>query len=268
MRLQVVLPNESAVGRRQLQEITRAADALGYHTAWLPDHILPPGEYGSTYGGVLEPLVTLGHLAGTTTSLRLGTSVLILPLRDPFLLAKQIATIDRLSEGRVILGVGIGWVESEFSALGMDFRTRAARTDEALELIRHLQTTDGPFRGRFYAYEHGVFEPKPERPVPVMVGGVSDAAMRRAARLADSWQGFAIDAEKFAERVGFLRQHTDRHVEVGTRTEWRGGVDELVAEAEAFAAAGADHLAVHFGEPDVYVDRMSTAIHAIRRQLG
>lgn len=267
MRLQVVLPNESAIGRRQLQEITRAADALGYHTAWLPDHILPPGDYGSTYGGVLEPLVTLGHLAGTTTNIRLGTSVLILPLRDPFLLAKQVATIDRLSEGRVTLGVGIGWVESEFTALGMDFRTRAARTDEALELFRHLQTADGPFRGRFYAYEQGVFEPRPDKPVPIMVGGVSDAALRRTAKLADSWQGFAIDAAKFTERVGFLRQLTDRKIEVGTRTQWRSGADELVAEAAAFAAAGADHLAVHFGDPDAYVDRMSTAIHAVRRAL-
>jgi probable F420-dependent oxidoreductase len=219
-----------------------------------------------TYGGVYEPLVTLGHLAGTTTNIRLGTSVLILPLRDPFLVAKQVATIDQLSDGRMTLGVGIGWEESEFAALRADFSTRAARTDEAIELIRHLFSAGaGPFEGRFYGFETGFFEPRPERPVPVMVGGTSNAALRRAAWLADSWQGFGIDAGKFTERVAFLRQQTDRPIEVGTRTAWDTSLNDLVAEARTFADAGAEHLAIHFGDPETYVERMSAAIHAINR---
>ncbi|WP_279579355.1 TIGR03619 family F420-dependent LLM class oxidoreductase [Fodinicola feengrottensis] len=255
-------------GRCSCREITRAADALGYHTAWLPDHVLPPGPYGMTYGGVYEPLVTLGHLAGTTTNIRLGTSVLILPLRDPFLVAKQVATIDRLSEGRVTLGVGIGWEESEFTALRSDFGTRAARTDEAVALLRHLFAAGaGPFEGTFYGFEDGFFEPRPDHPVPIMVGGTSDGALRRVARLADSWQGFGIDAPKFAERVAFLKQQTDRPIAVGTRTAWDTSLDDLISAAVGFAAAGAEHLAIHFGEPEGYVERMSAAMHGITGAL-
>jgi len=137
VRLDVVLPNEAAdADPRRLADLARQAEELGYDTAWLPDHLLPPAEYGPVYGGVYEPLVTMGWLAAATTRIRFGTSVLVLPLRSPFAVAKQAATLHRLSGGRVVLGVGIGWDEREFTAVGADFRTRAARTDEGLRLLR------------------------------------------------------------------------------------------------------------------------------------
>ncbi|WP_406215774.1 TIGR03619 family F420-dependent LLM class oxidoreductase [Streptomyces canus] len=270
MKLQVVLPNETAgADPRQLAELARQAEDLGYDTAWLPDHLLPPGEYGPVYGGVLEPLVTLGWLAAATGRIRLGTSVLVLPLRSPFVVAKQVATLHALSGGRITLGVGIGWDEREFTALGADFGSRAARTDEAIALLRHLfEVGRGPFEGRWYGFEAGVFEPRPVGPVPVMTGGVTDAALRRAARCADVWQGVGLDPKAFGERLAYLRAHTcDRTVSPGTRLDWSAPnrtPGEAARIAEAFRSAGAEHLAVHFGAPDGYAHRMAAFARAAR----
>jgi probable F420-dependent oxidoreductase len=197
--LEVVLPDESPdIAPGTFVELAETAERLGYRTLYLPDHLLPPASYGDTYGGVYEPLVTLAHIAARTSAIRLGTSVLVLPLRSPFVVAKQVATLDRLSGGRAVLGVGVGWDRTEFAAVGADFATRGARTDEAIALLRHLFRDGGAFHGRFHHVEQGVFAPVPAQPVPIMVGGTSEAALRRAAALADEWQGFAIDAARFA----------------------------------------------------------------------
>ncbi|MFF7278945.1 TIGR03619 family F420-dependent LLM class oxidoreductase [Streptomyces griseorubiginosus] len=272
MKLQVVLPDESAgADPRGLVDLVQRAEDLGYDTVWLPDHILPPDAYGPVYGGVLEPLVTLGWLAAVTTRIRLGTSVLVLPLRSPFVVAKQVATLHALSGGRFTLGVGIGWDAREFAAVGADFGSRAARTDEAIALLRQLfRVGGGPFEGRFYGFDTGVFEPRPDAHIPVLTGGVTDAALRRAARLADLWQGVGLDPTAFGERLASLRALAgDRAVSPGTRMDWPGtgrtadGSSEAARTAaacraaEAFRTAGAEHLAVHFGDPDRYADRMT-----------
>ena len=130
VELQVVLPDESAtMPPERLVELAIAAEDLGYGTAWLPDHLLPPGEFGSTYGGVYEPLVTIGYLAARTTRIRFGTSVLVLPLRSPYVVAKQAATLHRLSGERIVLGLGAGWAKEEFAAVGAVFEERGRRTD-------------------------------------------------------------------------------------------------------------------------------------------
>jgi probable F420-dependent oxidoreductase len=274
VKLQVVLPNETAgADPRRLVDLARRAEDLGYDTAWLPDHVLPPGEYGPVYGGVLEPLVTLGWLAAATSRIRLGTSVLVLPLRSPFVVAKQVATLHALSGGRITLGVGIGWDAREFTAVGADFGSRAARTDEAIALLRHLfRVGRGPFEGRWYGFDTGVFEPRPRGAVPVMTGGVSDAALRRAARYADVWQGVGLDPTAFGERLARLRARTgDRTVSPGTRLDWSAPdrtADDAARTAEAFRAAGAEHLAVHFGAPDTYADRMTDFARAVRHSAG
>lgn len=258
MRIDVVLPNESATADPEtITELAVTAEGLGYHTAWLPDHVLPPANYGpDRYGGVYEPLITLAYLAARTTRLRLGTSVLVLPLRNPFVVAKQVATLQRLSRGRAVLGVGIGWDAVEFANVGADFTDRAGHTDEAITLIRHLFTTDEPFHGPRFGFRTGVFEPRPVGQVPIMVGGVSNAALRRAGRLADEWQAVNLDPDRFQERVAYLRRHATREVSVGTRITWSGDLDPA-AVATGWSSAGADHLAVHFGAVDGYRDRMT-----------
>ncbi|WP_202918965.1 TIGR03619 family F420-dependent LLM class oxidoreductase [Saccharothrix deserti] len=262
MDLEVVLPDESAAMEpHRLAELAAAAEKTGYRTAWLPDHLLPPGRYSpERYGGVYEPLVSLSYIAAHTSTIGLGTSVLVLPMRNPFVVAKQAATLDRLSGERLTLGVGIGWDRTEFTAVGADFHTRGARTNEAIALLRHLFHGDGPFEGRFYGYETGVFEPRPRRRIPIMVGGTSEPALRRAATLADEWQAVGLSPAQFAEHVARLRDLSDRVVKPTTRIAWHGGTAELakaVDEAHAFADAGAAAVAVWFSPDDGFADRMA-----------
>ncbi len=261
MRLEVVLPDESpTMPARRIADLARAAEDLDYDTAWLPDHILPPDAYGAVFGGVYEPLVTIGHLSATTRRLRLGTSVLVVPLRDPFVLAKQVATLHHLSEGRIVLGVGVGWNEQEFQAVGAEYPRRGAITDDALDLLRHLFTGGAaPYRGRRYSFDIGVFEPVPAGGVPVMVGGNSDAALRRAARHGDSWQGLPTSPAVFAERVSALAALAgDRHVTPTLRIGWDGGspVGRTVDDLLAYGEAGAEAVAVHFGDHEGFAPRM------------
>lgn len=252
--VQVVLPDESPdMPVRALVDLARRADRLGFHTAWLPDHLFPPEPYGPTYGGVYEPLVTLAHLAAVTTRIRLGTSVLIAPLREPFLLAKQVATLDRLSAGRFTLGVGTGWDAAEFAALGADHAGRGSRTDEVLRTLRRL--FDGEQPG-------GVFAPRPG-PVPVVVGGTSPRALRRAAEWGDEWQAVGLDPEGLAAGRDRLRGLTDRPLRIGARIGWSGGAAEVAAQVRAYADAGADAVAVWCGAAEDVgprLDELATAL--------
>jgi probable F420-dependent oxidoreductase len=272
MRLHAVLPNESAdEDPDQIVALAGHAERYGFDTVWLPDHILPPADYGATYGGVYEPLIMLAAIASVTQRMRLGTSVLILPLRDPFLLAKQAATLQRLSGDRVILGVGTGWEPSEFTGLGLDFANRGARTDEALRLIGHLHTVGhGPFDGHHYGFTTGVFAPRLSTRMPLMVGGTSNAALRRAAQFADLWQGVGLDPSQFHERVMQLRRLSVRPIEVGTRIEVDrdDSFSDAVTAAEAFADAGADHIAVWFGSLNGYERRMERFARTFHRHDG
>ncbi|TDD98833.1 TIGR03619 family F420-dependent LLM class oxidoreductase [Jiangella asiatica] len=265
MDLQVVLPGESPdLPPERLAGLAAEAESFGYQAAWLPDHVLPPGPFGREYGGVYEPLTTLAYLAARTERLRLGTSVLILPLRNPFVVAKQAATVHRLSGGRLTLGLGLGWNRSEFAALGAEFAGRGARADDAIGLMRALFDGASSYHGTHHRFEAGTFEPVPATPLPIMVGGVSDRALARAAALADEWQGFAMTPDEFAVRLRTLRRLRDEAgagpIRTGLRTEWTGGDrHELAATVDSVrrtAAAGADALAVWFGHHDGFGDRM------------
>jgi len=269
MELEVVLPDESpSMPVGTLVDLARAAEDLGYTTAWLPDHVLPPGAYGPTFGGVYEPLVTLAYLAAVTERLRLGTSVLAAPLRDPFVLAKQVATLHRLSSGRVVLGVGVGWNAQEFEAVGADHAHRGAVTDDMLAVLRHLFAGGAaPYRGRRFSYDQGVFAPVPDGPVPIMVGGNSDAALRRAARYADVWQGIPAGVDAFAERARRLTELAgDRDVSAALRIGWDPNlpVARIADDIVAYREVGATHLAVHFGEHEGTRGRMEALTDELR----
>ena len=185
------------VGREQLVHFAQTIEALGCHSGWVSDHVAWPKAIASRYPysadgsfapapdmGWLDPIGTQLFVAGCTTRLRLGFSVLILPYRQPVVTAKQLVTLDVLSEGRLILGCGVGWMAEEAAILGMPWDARGRRSDEQLELFEKLFTEPWPrHSGEFYTIPEIGFEPKPvQARVPVWVGGSSPAAFRRAAR--------------------------------------------------------------------------------------
>lgn len=186
-------------GARALGE---AADEFGIESLWTVEHVVVPKDYASPYpysptgkmpGGenspIPDPLTWLTFVASATTRVRLATGILILPQRSPVVLAKECATLDVLSGGRLTLGIGIGWLKEEFDAIGVPFDERVGRTEESIMAMRALWTSDETFEGRFYSFKEARSFPKPVQPggVPIVVGGHTKAAARRAGRLGDGF---------------------------------------------------------------------------------
>jgi probable F420-dependent oxidoreductase len=196
--------------RTGLIDFARHAEELGFHSGWVSDHVVWPDTVASRYpysddGSFappsdtpwLDPIGTLFFVAACTETLGLGSTVLILGYRPPLLTAKAIASLDHLSVGRVILGVGVGWMREEFEALGMPYDHRGKRADEQLELLRAFFADPTPsFAGEFYDVPQVGFEPKPvNRSVPIWVGGDSEAAFRRVARFGDAFHAAFQDLQ-------------------------------------------------------------------------
>ena len=212
------------IGTGARPEIIRAvaavAEAAGFATLWAGEHVVMVDEPRSTYpysadGRIavpadadwLDPLLALTYAAAATGQIGLGTGVLLLPEHNPVLAAKQIATLDVLSGGRLTLGVGVGWSAEEFAALGVPFARRAARTAEYIAALRTLWSQDvATFHGEFVHFDAVRVYPKPVRGgrIPVVAGGNSDAALRRVAALADGWYGFSLTVTEAVERAGVL----------------------------------------------------------------
>ncbi len=183
----------------------KAAEALGFESIWITDHIaIPPDEAEGSGGRYLDPLVTLAFLAGETRSIKLGTGVLILPYRPALPTVKQIATLQELSRERLLLGVGIGWMDAEFRVLGIDRHRRGAISDELLEFLNRCFENDTvTANGQPF-----LFKPRPVKP-PVYVGGAAPHALERAARLGDGWLPMAGAAEGLREAITTYRDRTD-----------------------------------------------------------
>jgi probable F420-dependent oxidoreductase len=188
VHLGVLLPNygpgSTASG---IREIAEAADELGLDSVWATEHIIVGPEGVDPYGRVFDPLVTLGWIAGLTTRVALGTSIVLVPLHNPIHLAKEAATLQELSGGRVRLGVGMGWHEDEFRFMGVEFAGRGQRGDEALRLMRVLWGGERSFEGVHWSFEDATFGPVPATPPEIWVGGGSVRAIRRARELGDVW---------------------------------------------------------------------------------
>jgi probable F420-dependent oxidoreductase len=177
MRFGLMVPTYSfddldpaAAGR--IKEFAARAEALGFEALWVAEHLLTaPGLYGTAW---LSPLLCLAHMAAVTREIRLGTNILILSLRNPVMTAKEIATLDALSGGRTILGVGVGWDRHEFEVAGVPFAERGGRTDEAIALVRRLLTEARvTHHGRYYHVDDVTIDPRPRRPLPVWIAGGS-----------------------------------------------------------------------------------------------
>src|SRR5271169_4343090 len=176
---------------RNLTELGRRAERLGYRSLWTFQRLLAPtsAALAPVYRSVLDPMISLGYLAAATSSIRLGVAVVNHPFQSPLLLAKQAATVDVLSGGRLDLGVGSGWLPAEFTGSGASMARRGARTEEYVAALRALWTGENGFQGKFYEIPPGRQDPRPvQRPgPPVLLGGMSRPAMERAGRIADGW---------------------------------------------------------------------------------
>lgn len=191
----------------------RMAEDYGFDSVWIPDHIIVPRAVQERYGPVYyDAIAVLSYLAGVTSRVRLGTTVLVVPYRHPVVLAKQIASVDQLCDGRLIFGIGVGWAEAEFQTLGLPFAERGRRTDEALRLMQALWTQEAPqFRGTYYTLSDILFHPKPvQHPMPIWIGGNSRAALRRTASLATGWHPIDLPPDRLRDAWQALHTESQR----------------------------------------------------------
>jgi probable F420-dependent oxidoreductase len=214
----VSLPTVGPIGEREfLLDIARAADRAGLHSVWGTDHVILPKDRVTPYPyqrsttevlfspGVdwLDPIATFGVVAGATERVQIGSAILVLPYRNPVVLANELASLDRLSEGRIILGIGAGWMVEEFDGVGVPANERGARTDEYIKVMKALWSAPGyaSFEGRFVRFENMTLASKPKRPggPPIYVGGNSGPALKRAGALADGWLGMEIFTDEIAD---------------------------------------------------------------------
>jgi probable F420-dependent oxidoreductase len=224
MRIGVSLPNVGLDhGKETLLPVAEAAERLGFDSVWAAHHVALPYERASKYpyqrSGTeiamspgmqwLDPIVTLSLIAGVTERIGLGTSVFVLPYRNPVTLAAELAALDVVSEGRFILGVGVGWMREEFEAIGVPAAERGARTDEHLQVLKTLWSDDpASFAGDFTSFDGVVLAttPRTEGGPPIWVGGNTDPALRRALRFGDGWHGFEV----FPEELPDIKERLER----------------------------------------------------------
>ena len=299
------LPNSGAGAEPDaLANIAKQGDRLGFYCMVMPDHILQPKQVNSTYpyslsGDILaagqsgdgewpEQITTLPYLAGVTERIRLVTSVMIIPYRNPILTAKMLATLDMLSKGRLILGAGVGWMEEEFELLDAPpFAERGAVTDEYLRAFIELWTKDDPkFEGKYVSFSDITFLPKPvQKPYPpIWIGGQSKPAIRRAARIGDAWHPVGaipatpLEPEELAENLVLLRDYAEKagrdpskiQVSVkaplydsgdsgGPRRRFSGSADEVRQDVQTYSDVGVTHLIFDFrtADPHQTEDRMA-----------
>ncbi len=268
MKFGIALPNFGMYAKRDvILGMAVAAEELGFDSLWVSDHILIPDSHKGFGSVFFEPLVTLAQVASCTSRVLLGTSVIILPYRNPIVLAKTVSTLDVLSNGRIIFGVGTGWLREEFHALGVSYEERGAITDEGIEIIRSLWTLEKPsFKGRYYGFSNIGFLPKPvQKPhPPIWIGGNSKRAVERAANLGDGWHPVGLVPEEIREKSEYAdgilkKKKRDRDFVISLRKnlqltdgEKKGAVDErellrgtpdkIAKGIERYKESGVSHL--------------------------
>jgi probable F420-dependent oxidoreductase len=248
MRIGIHLPH---IGRKAGPEAIRRAavqaEELGFDDVWTSEHIIiPRGAMYPPSPIFYDPVLTLTWAAAYTSRVGLGTSVLVLPMRHPLPLAKELATLQNLSGGRLILGAGVGWMEAEFAALGAPFRERGRRMDEGIAMMRAVWSDDPvsfPTRWIPAVIEDMRIMPKPERPIPIWIGGTSPPAIARALKH-DGWHGSRATPQQAEPIVKQLRAaRPEPSFAVSLRSSWDGkDIGEYQARLAGYAAVGVDHV--------------------------
>ena len=254
-------------------ELAQAADEAGFESIWTVEHTVVPGGYESAYpyspdgkmaGGrddfdLPDPLIWMAFVASQTQRIRVATGILIVPQHNPVVAAKQIATLDHMTGGRLLLGIGVGWLKEEFDAIGAPFADRGRRTDEYIEAMRELWGAERPtYHGEYVHFEAAYCRPQPVRgSVPIIVGGHSKAAARRAGRLGDGFfpaRGAAADLVQLARDVAAEHGRDPHALEITT------GIGEDLSSLRSLAELGVARVLVpvapmpgmglHLGRPE------------------
>ena len=213
-------------------QVAQLAEEAGFESLWAGEHVVLPDPQVprspmAPHDRILDPIIALTYLAAHTSRVRLGTGIIILPQRNPLVLAKELASLDELSGGRLICGIGVGYLEPEFRALGIPFADRGERTDDYLAAMRAIWTQPKPaYHGRFVSFE-GV-QAHPQRTIPIVIGGESPPAYRRAVQSAAGWYGFNLDSNQTAHALAALGQARERC----TRPQELGDLEISVTPAE------------------------------------
>lgn len=261
MKFGVWLPNCRHLATPEIIRRTAvSAEELGYDSVWVSDHVVVPRANIANFGEtVFDPLVTLAVVAGATRRVQLGTTVLIIPYRNAVVTAKMVSSLDALSDGRVVLGIGAGWVAAESAMLSVPFAERGPMTDEYLRAMRELWTSPAPsFSGRYTRFADVVFEPKPmQKPhPPIWVGGHSRAALRRAVEFGATWHPINRTPEELrAGRAELARQSAARGRAVPPAITLRNDVRILAAGQTAPTSTHAGRVVA--GEPAALVDQLA-----------
>lgn len=285
----LILPAMGDVASREgLEAAAELAERHGFTDVWGTDHVLVPHAAAEDYGRIYEILTTLAWVAGRYRQVRVGASVVIAPMRNAVLLAKELATLDDLSEGRLIVGLGAGWNAPEFGNLGLAerFRVRGAYLEETVAVLRHLWSgSSEPFHGTFHSFDDFVFGPLPPQGagLPIWIGGRSERALQRVGRLADGYHASATSPAAFAERVPIIRAAAESagrpmprlsgrvRVELGRpgpagSYAMHGTPEAVASEIRHFADVGVTHLALAFPESDAagYATSVETFVREVR----
>lgn len=233
-----------------ISDVAELAESLGFQDVWVSDHLIIPADTKyppSAY--IYEPLAVMAWVAAKTTKVKLGTTVLVLPMRNPIVVAKSLASIDLLSSGRVILGTAAGWLKAEFDALGIPFNERGKRTDEALEMIQRLWNDDKI--NASYPIHQSEFvnmraKPQPKGAIPIWIGGHADVALKRASKAGDGWHGAFLSIAKTEELIQKLSNFKLRDNFVfSMRTSWDPLEDDqsqIASEITEYMRVGVTHF--------------------------
>jgi probable F420-dependent oxidoreductase len=272
MEFGLALPNLGAGSSAEgIEAAAEVAERLGYTTVWTTDHIVTDRAAAPVYGRIFEAILTLAHLAGRTEKVKLGVSVIVVPQRQAVLVAKELATLDVLSRGRVIAGVWVGWNKTEMAnvEMGDRFTVRGAYADETIAVWRHLWSgSTEPFEGRFNHLTDFVFDPLPVQPggPPIVVGGSSAPAFRRAGTLGDAYHFSVASPAVVATRLpvvraaaeaagrpmppvsGRARVRFDSKPPEGDPYTMAGTPEEIATEVRAFEALGVSHIVLVLNE--------------------
>lgn len=300
-------PPGLAISRETMAAVADLAEELQFDSLWFGDHVMFPSHTGSSYPivdrpdgtavrsnePVFDPLAAMAWLGARTRRVQLGLSVLVIPYRNPVITAKFFASLDVLTEGRVVIGAGVGVMEEEFEALQAPYRDRGAVTDEYLQIMRELWTSDAPaFEGRHYSLRPGLhFLPKPVHgTIPIWIGGNTERALRRVARLGDGWLGVYMSHDEMAAKSAHLREliaaggREPSAVTMGHQMRFFvndepypgappgvGSVAKIVDDIGRMADAGIEHLELALPPgptTEAILHQMQLFAHEVRPQLS